>query len=179
MAIPQADLQDVLDDYFEDSYHGQRLEDAPPVARPQSLHMSTSSGSGDPGSEPNSTTITAPDMFPNFFWLDQYSSPFAYPSFYAAGSSSAQDTNPFPEQSMQQVQPAPISDQNLAEGDENNTDGVEDNGTKEVSSTRQVFRLSIRNIRNVDCRSLVLPNRTPEVEKPPCTHAKCARMFIS
>jgi hypothetical protein len=60
--------------------------------------------SGDPGSEPNSITITAPDMFSDFFWLEQYPSPFDYPSFYAAGTSSSQATDSPPVHLMQRQQ---------------------------------------------------------------------------
>jgi len=120
-----------------------RLEDALPVARPQNLDTLLSSGSGDPGSEPNSTTIAAPDMFSDFFWLEHYPSPFDYPSFYAAGTSSAQATDPLPGhlmQPQQQVLSAPVSDQNLQEGDKDSIDSAEYQSTREVPSARQVLK---------------------------------------
>jgi hypothetical protein len=96
--------------------------------------MSLSSRSGDPDNEPNSTTITTPDMFSDFLWLDQYSSPFSYPPIYAAGSSSAPATDPFPEQSLQPQLPALILDQNLQDGDENSINSVENPNTEKVPS---------------------------------------------
>jgi len=172
-------MQHVLDSYTEDFPTGHQLEDAPPIAKPQNLQMSLSSRSGDPDNEPNSTTITTADMFSDFLWLDQYSSPFSYPPIYAAGSSSAPATDPFPEQSLQAQLPAPILDQNLQDGDEDSINSVENPNTEKVPSTRQVFKLKNKSIRCVDYRSLVLPNTTPERQKTRYIHALCARTCIS
>jgi hypothetical protein len=175
-------MQHVLDNYPEDSDAGHQLEDAPAVAKPQNLQMTLSSGSGDPGSEPNSTSIMTPDMFSDFLWFDQYLPPFAYPPIYAAGSSSTPATDPFPGQLLQpqqEVLPAPISEQNLQDGDENSINSVENPDTKEVPSTGQVSKSPSESIGGVDCRSLVLPSSTPEEEKTQYIHALCARTYIS
>ena len=132
-------MQDVLGSYSGDSNTGHQLEDIPAVAKSQNLQLPLSSGSGDPGSEPNSTTITTPDMFSDFLWFDQSSSPFAYPFICSAGSSSAPATDPFATQVLQpqqEVLRAPISDQNLQDADENTTNSVENPCTKEVPSSR-------------------------------------------
>jgi hypothetical protein len=105
--------------------------------------MFLSSGSGDPGSELNSTNIMAPYMFSDSCWLEQFPSPFNYPSFHAAGTSSDQATDPLPGylmQPQQEVLSAPVSDQNLQEGDEDSINSAEYQSNREALSARQVLK---------------------------------------